>query len=733
MKKRIFSVFAAVMLIPAFLFIGCSQKGAVEQKGMLSGNESGVQLEKSDEYTECAANSFLSLWVNGKTGIFYVENHKDGNRWYSSPVNAREDGYANRPVQNQMLSNLLISYKDIETGETSIANTAIDADISICYANNNVRFVCYFGDIKATVTLELTLKDDFLEANVDAGQMKLESKNVKITEISLLPYFCSGSETDEGYLVLGDGSGALVNFRNGKQLCESYKRRIYGEEPTDETREFALLTQNEGVRMPVCGVKRGDSAMLVIGEDGAENGFLNANPNYKFSSYANAYMSYKLLESMDYAVGSLDSTIYDKKGLSVSLIKQKYCFLSGDDANYSGMAREYGEYLRECFGKEERTGSAAQLYVDIYAAVAKEVSHLGVITNDIVPITTASQAREIFDDLSKSGVSASGRYLSWNTSELKQKPVSGIRIPSKLQKGFSVKQLCEEYNILPAVSNTQIYSGGSFLSNITSASFSLMGLPYKWNGHSLSTLNENKESYYRLSADKLLKSGMILADAYSKRGFKGAAFADIGNMLYTDYRGSHKYRGDIMEIELEILKRTAESAETLALSSPNAYAAGYADIIFDTPLNHSGNNLLDESIPFYSIAASRISECVAPAFNNNNIGKDVKLYSVSFGCAPCYSWIYENASVLIGTSLSKLSNVNYRTTSEEAKEDYARYQNIIKGSNGGKIYSHRYIDPLLTETVYENGLKVYVNFSGQLRQLDGGISIAAKSYEAVLP
>lgn len=732
MKKRILSTCMAVMMMLAN-FAGCAENNNAEKavQSEIGGNQ--VQLSENDEYTLCAQSGNISLYVNGQTGVFYVENQQDGSVWYSSPLDAREDSYANRPVQNQMLSNLLISYKDIETGEASVANTAVGADTSIYRLENGVKYVYHFDELSASVIFEISLENDALVTELDTEEIEFENENIKISEVSILPYFCSGSETDEGYLVVGDGSGALINFRNDKQSCESYKRRIYGEEPTDETREFSLLTQNEGVRLPVCGVKRGNSAMLVVGEDGAENGFLNANTNYKYSSYANAYMSYKLIDSMSYSLGSLESTIYDKKGMTIPLIKQKYYFLSGEDADYSGMARKYGEYLKNQFSQKTLSKTDTRLYVDIYAGVAKQQSHFGIITNDIVPLTTTKQTKMILDSLKDSGINAYTRYLSWNSDELKQNALSSVKISSAISKGLSLKQLCDQYDVLPAIANTQIYYSGNFISNLTSASFSLMALPYKWNGHSISTLTENDESYYRLSANKLSKYGGKIVNSYAKQGLKKAAFEDIGNKLYTDYRGEHQYRRDIMNIELEILKSAEEVTDMLALSSPNAYAAGYADIIFDTPINHSNHALLDESIPFYSIALSNVSECVAPAFNNNNIGKDIVLYSISFGCAPCYAWIYENASSLIGTTLSNLSNVNYNSTIEEAEENYNIFVDLGEKSDGSEIYSHKYINSLLTETTYENGLKVYVNFSDEEQSIGDGSYVSARSYLTVLP
>ncbi len=722
MKKYI-SIVAVIALILSLLS-GCGSK-EVARIGAKS-YEVGEKIAAAEGYQKIAEDGGLELYLNSTDGMFCLKNSAAENAWYSSNINAEEDPMAGRMIKLQMQSAMIIYYYDAKTGETSNTNSNTGAEIEIGKRENGFCVWYTYEYLSATIPLEIYLENGSLVADIDFGKAVFRDENILITRFELLPYFCHAQAADNGYLFIPDGSGAIINFNNGKEALSYYERRIYGEEPTDETAEFALKTQNQAIALPVFGVKKGENAILAIAEDGAENGFINAYTNYQKSSVANVYSSYNLTSSMNYSIGSQESIVYDKYGISSKRLKMRYYLLSGEDANYSGMARKYREYLGNKYSFVYKP-SKTTLFAEFYGGVAKKVSHLGFITTDIIPLTTASEATDIISKLSDKGVKPIVSYRNWNTAELKNSNVNSFKLSSNLEKGGKLKKLSISYDMALSVYNLTEYSGGNIFSNMSAASFSLMGLPFKWDNFSIGTLADTSGSYNRTAGNKLKDNGIKLIKQTAKKDFSAMAFSDIANSLYCDYREERYYRADIARVCCEILEYADKNLDKVMLSRPNSYAIEYADFIFNTPISHSNHELLDESVPFYAIAISGLVDYAAPAFNSSNNGDDADLLSIISGCMPSYSWMNEKETVLMGTELSRLSNVNYKATFNEAVDNAKLYSEIKSATGKSAIYSQGYLEKDLSVTEYENGTCVYVNLSDSQKTLPNGDSLAAKS------
>lgn len=61
-----------------------------------------------------------------------------------------------------------------------------------------------------------------------------------------------------------------------------------------------------------------------------------------------------------------------------------------------------------------------------------------------------------------------------------------------------------------------------------------------------------------------------------------------------------------------LVQTASEHMDSLMLDAANAYAGVYADVIYSAPVCHSGQDILDESVPFYTLVFSGLAECVAP-------------------------------------------------------------------------------------------------------------------------
>lgn len=684
---------------------------------------------KNVEFVPCAESGNLKLSFQPSTTQLKVENSADGSVWYSNPLNPQDDVNASQLVKMRMMSLLDIEYVNTSTKKRTVINTYTacvkSGKYEIYTSENGVMFKYNVAEVGKTVFLAVFLEKENLVTKLWYEALKEEKEDIEITSIAPLPYMIRGSIEDNGYLFLPDGSGATVDFSDIVYSGNPYSRNIYGFEPTLITSDYYLDVAKNSVYLPVYGAKVNESAIMAICENGAEYGVLTAEACGQSSSYARAYVNYKLLNSVEYKVGNYSTELFDTVDSSLQNITTRYLFLSGDDADYSGMARKYRDYLSDGSNyKKTSTG----LYTDIYASVIKKSSTAGIPHNKTILLTDEAQLKSIVDKLNNEGVKdITVRYRQWNSDE-----ISGSKVNTATSSsGISLKKISSIKNakIYPAILNLQTYSNGGYLDRLFNASKSITQLPFSWKEYQLSNLNETKNAEYRVSVDWFRENSKKLINRLKAKDISNVAFGDISNSLYCDFKGEGFKRDSTLLVMKEFIKQSKESFNSLMLDSANAYAAVYADVIYNTPIDHSNHDILSNSVPFYTIAMSGIADCVAPAYNSGDNDKNV-LYTVASGASLCVSWMAANTTELVGTELSGLSNVNFSETVDECLELYKKIDKVYSGINGSLIYSHHYINDDVSVTEYDNGLEIYVNFGKEPFLMEDGTEIPAEDFVA---
>ena len=94
----------------------------------------------------------------------------------------------------------------------------------------------------------MVLTDSGLSARILFDEIE-EYAEVLITNISLLPYFGAGTTADEGYILIPDGSGAVVEFNSGRVGMERFSKDIYGRDMVLTTVKKTAIS--EEVALPV--------------------------------------------------------------------------------------------------------------------------------------------------------------------------------------------------------------------------------------------------------------------------------------------------------------------------------------------------------------------------------------------------------------------------------------------------------------------------------------------------
>lgn len=690
--------------------------------------------KEQDAFLLCAEDGGLKLYVNPSDGTFYVEDTVSGAKWYSNPEDRAQDAWAQGVYRMELSAAMIVSYFIPDTGEKSRFNTmtgsVTDGDFTIEAVQNGVCIRYHFSEYEVTIPLYIYLDKGSLCAKVPTAQIENKKEGLFLYAISVLPYFGAGGEEDTGYLVVPDGSGGVIDFHNGKEMATSYMRPIYGMEPTEVKSSYDLAVEDQDIKMPVFGIQRNQHAFLAVVEDGAEIGTINANGNEQITSYANVYAEFAVKGRMDYSIGSITTPLLETGEIAVPLLGLRYTFLSGEEADYSGMARAYHTYLQQQYGLKEAPTSPA-LYVELYAGVRKTVSRLGIQMDTVVPLTTTAQVQAIAEELRGLGVeNLVVSYRNWNKAELEGRPVTSAKIAGGLQKGgVSLRDLGQS-NIMrfyPALNDVLTYSKANFFTRTYDTVCDISGVPIRPRPFNIGLGDEDGDPYYYVTYDKLTDFyGRLKADI-DKAQLGPAAFDDLGRVLYNDYRTGNRKRTQTRQRMEEVLAGMGDSM----FYSPNIYALPHAAELFGLPTTSSGQDLIDRDIPFYQIAVSGFARYSCPPLNNSNVGGTAFLKAVETGSSPTYTWIAADVDQIKGTTLGYLSGSHYTDSRDQAVAQYQRLRQAADAAGGTRLYAHGQVADGVTVSTYKNGARIYVNYTAAAYTLEDGTVVPAGDFTVV--
>ena len=300
------------------------------------------------------------------------------------------------------------------------------------------------ASITFRVPVEYTLDKDGFVARVVTEDIQCPSSAHLLT-LSLLPYFGAAGEKEEGYMLVPDGSGALIRLNNGKASQGLYQACLYGDNLTAGRSD--VLTEKQAVPLPVYGMRRQTAGFLAIIESGDALAAVNAAVSGGANRFNYVYPSFTLnqAEAADVPYYMATSMYFYQKTMTREDLQVRYCFLNGEGSTYSGMARRYQQYLLDAGALRLRPEAKPALYLSLLGAIDYEDDIVGIPVQKTVALTTFDQARGIVEQLREQGVdSVAVLYEGWANGGLRHSAMDSLKVQKQLggSKGMAA---FEEY------------------------------------------------------------------------------------------------------------------------------------------------------------------------------------------------------------------------------------------------------------------------------------------------
>ncbi|UVI30156.1 DUF5696 domain-containing protein [Paenibacillus spongiae] len=583
---------------------------------------------------------------------------------------------------------------------------------------------------KFTIPIEYALDGTDFLVRVAASEIK-DSPEFPINSVQVLEMFGAAGTDREGYMLVPDGSGALIHLNNGKTAALPYEMPLYGKDQTlrDKPNEPKQFTQKS--RLPVFGMKQGDQAFFCIIEEGDAVASILADVSGRVNSYNRVSASFLLkpMELFTYRAGQVkkDSPMFPD--MYQGNIKLRYTFLSGESADYAGMAKYYQGLLVKN-GQLTKLDEAADtpFILDMIGSIPLRETFLGIPYQSVKALTTFEQAESLLAMLKKRDMNnIQLRYSGWFNKGMNHDYPDDVDIDGVLGGEDGFRQLVQyakeqQIELYPDVSFLRVYrSGHGFKPSRDGTQFLFRkGIgQYKTD---LVTTNRDTLAYYLLSPKRLPELTAEFMETYGKWEVGGISLRDLGDDMNSDVKQSATLdRQGSAAIIAESVEQLSEQAGKTMVSGGNAGVLPYASTIVNAPLGSSQLNIADEEVPFYQMVLHGFVDYAGMPINMNRDQsyKASLLKTLETGSNVYYQWFYEKPSAVRNTEFDDLYSAHYANWFNEAVRYYREANEVLKGVRNQAIINHEKLVDNVYRTTYEGGRTITVNYNKTAVTVEG--------------
>ncbi|MDR2575795.1 MAG: DUF5696 domain-containing protein [Treponema sp.] len=596
------------------------------------------------------------------------------------------------------------------------------------------------------ITLRYTLDGKSLLLSVPFDKIAYRP-SFPITRLTLLPFMGAGGINDRGYILVPDGSGALINFNNGKQNQMAYNNSVYGWDEAMPRLGNAIINDN---RAPFAafGIQKNGSALLCVIEDGSSYAEVRADVSGRNSSWNYVYPQFTMVHGAIIDISGRSSRtvyLYERSLVAGENVTLRYTPCASD--GYAGMAKEYRSWFMRTYpslGERKESGGAGgvPVAIELVGAVNKTQHRLGVPFDLPLKLTSYKESAGMIDDFAKWGWKNTRIKLNgWFNHSVDHSVPNKIKLISALgsKKDFKNLLLTAEKNgcaVFPEVDflyMRDVKPFGGFNLYRDAARYvnrkRIEKYPYSfvWFGE---RVRWGKLSYLARPAYMV-----SLIDFFNRKmsalGLRNIAFRNMGAKLAGDYHEKRLVsREASMKMRQEKLAELKKLGTGVLLDTGYAYAVPWADFIVNMAVDDQSFGITDASVPFYQMVLHGLVPYTGPAINLAEDYTKNLLKTIESGAGLYFSFMSEESSVLQETKFRQFYANEYDKWSPDANVLYQRFTADFARLYDQAIVNHAIIAEGLTWTEYEDGTVVFVNYTENAATY-GGVAIDARSYVVV--
>ena len=554
----------------------------------------------------------------------------------------------------------------------------------------------------------------------------VETERFVFKKLQLAPNFLSATAQQEGYFLLPDGSGTLMNFHNGKKGV--YDEPVYGVNRAFVYEAYAVAEQN--VHLPVIGMMRDGGTVLGVISQGAACSRIFAATNGNETSRNRAYPTFVLRqEDTQYITQDAFQTVIQQESNLVGDLEVTYLF-GEDQGGYSQMAQLLRVYLLQ----QGMTVSMPEgcVLVSIYGAVEEKQKIFGVPLYDKAgQITSYEAAEQIIQEISSwTQTTPAVRLAAWNRSTVTGRSAGQLNIVGAEKQFSGLLDVCEETAIPVYLSErfATVRRGGQGISLKQDVIRNLANEPsqqYRYYRASNSA-NEELPRWYYLNGAAVQEQVQAFAQQAAQYDLTAVAVEDISSLSYANYRKNGQWGQDGTILAFTQSLESLQNSYSLMLQGGYWYSLPYGNFVYHAPDSDSQFVCTDLQVPFYQMVLSGVCAYALTPVNQQENRTAAFLQALETG-----AWIHyelaEETAYLQGTELEFLYGAKWSAAAELIRWELEKYEQDLSCVAGNTIVSHETLSENVKRTCYANGWTVTVNYRKEPVVIDG-TTIEAESY-----
>lgn len=738
MKTKLFKLTSLILciLMLLFLFAACGKNDTV--KSTASYSDPTEESLSTGEYAE--TKNFALSWDDDKKCVLLLDK-KSNTYWSSIPYSYYTETEPEGVGMVRMHSPIFVEYvagQEIKTAY-ALVEAINNGYVIASECENGLRVTYYMPNFEISIPVEYTLCDDGLKVSLVISDI-CENENL-VYNVSVSPFMCSAkNNTEDSYLFVPSGSGTLMYVDDGGRNSRTYHDLVYGTDYATTIEE--KVVNKENIAMPVYGAKQGKNAICAVITEGAEIAQINAeagNEEYGYSAVWSTFLvrGINSLFVKDYQGNQGQISISTDDIVSLDKASVVFTPLSGEKANYMGMAEVYRNYLKERYDTDEDK-DFSPLYLKMLGGTLVNKNILGISTEELKVSTSYDDAKEIISDIKEStGVAPVVQMAGYGKSGLDiRKIAGGLKLSSDFGSIKNFMKYCNSEDISCYFDFDILHysKGGNGISRYSDAATTVnkaIAKQYIFSPASYNRIGKN-DFYYIVKRGKVESTANKLLKTLNKRDISGVSLSTLSSVSYSGYPDKAAYNKNGFAAIAESVYDSAKKAnKSIMASYAFDYAAVAADCIVESATKSSQNDGFDKDIPFYQIVMKGITPTAVSAVNLAIDPQEQFLKAMETGSslsfALCNDWNEDYANSKQSVFQFALYDTWKSTVSEMVKASEEFLSNVSDAS----IKSHKEIQSGVYCTEFSNGTKVYVNYNDKKAATPVG-QVEADSFKYVL-
>lgn len=682
--------------------------------------------------TQVAENDKFILYSDEENERICLKVKASGKCWWTSPINAEadptvisEDGDTMKSGQiDQAKSSLAINVGDLrQEKRTELPAPAYSSKARVSFKTeaNGVAIKYSYSSHGVELTVHYELKEDSLHVYVKTDEIvekDPDSEEGKVlTKLILAPYMgaVSGVNADgsptEGYMIVPDGSGAVINYNNGKTNYASYSQRIYGTDYTAVPLTAPRVT--EQAYLPVMATVNGNSGLVSVVTEGEANVYANAQVSgQNKQAYNSCYFEFETRSTDEFFMSGTDTnkiTVFEKYGIKTDCFGIEYFPIDSDEpVNYADCAEVYRNYLIKNKGLTKKTeANSADLYVDTYGAVLKEESIIGIPVTLKKKLTTFSQASEIASKLNDAGAdSIVMNYNDWTNQSIKNTVATDAKASSKLGSTGDFNALNKDgLTVYGSMNNFTMEKGRWGYFQLSNTAIRVSSAYSRQSSYSpafgVAVVGVSPALIAPNTYTKIFEETL---DSFTGKNVKSMGYGDWSTKLVSDFsRKNGSSRNDTMNTVVKGYTDSSAAGQSIIAAGANSYVLPYVNAVTDVPVYSSGFNITDGDLPFYQMVIHGYVPYSTMPINASSDTSKTFMRAIAAGSNVNYDMIYEEASELIDTRDDDLYYSNYAGWVQLAADQYKVTNNVLAAVSDYTISKYEVVGDVYTTTYSKDG------------------------------